>query len=102
MKRLTLPLLLCLFFLVGCGPVLTSGEIYQMKFVPEHKEKRTSTTYVNNIPITSTYHVTVPDKWLVSFKSNDNEENEWRHRTIQVSKEFYDQHKAGEWIELEQ
>ena len=52
---------------IGMESQVGYGTIIERTFVPEHTT--TSTTYVNNIPVTTT--TVIPDAWYVTIKMDD-------------------------------
>lgn len=94
-----------LFALVGCSPLITSGEVCGRRVVPEHEVEidDTITIEMGDFPLTipGSHMETVPDTFFITFRKMDESTNQWMEREITVSENDYDKYKNGDLITLE-
>lgn len=91
-----LPLLI---LLIGCEPKITSGEVIDKEFVPEHWETHYvtqvrfigKTAYTTVVPML--YHY--PDKWTITIVGYDSN-GERVTETFRVSENVYDTVSIGD------
>jgi hypothetical protein len=98
--RIFYVLLFLVFLLVGCGPTITSGEICDRKFVPEHEETVLSTSLdFQGNPVLDTDTQTVPDQWFLTFRRVDEKTGEWITRTVLVEQCVYENTQMGDFFD---
>jgi hypothetical protein len=86
-------LIIMMLVLTGCGKKLTSGEIYEKEFLPEHTTTMILPVYFYNgkgtTMILIPYIYYYPDRWVVKIK--DFQGDEWTTEDYYIPEELYDQ-----------
>ena len=89
-----------LLFVVGCGPSITSGNIVDKDFYPEHTDEEMTVTTIGEVTIYGTEDVYYPPKWTVTFENEEEGGGELVKRTIKISQSKYKKLNLGDWYEM--
>lgn len=92
LRLFLITLLILAAMIVGCGPHITDGCVIEKHYVPAHDMME------YNAAIEIMQFVHVPDRWTVEIGKYA--EGQWVKRTVEVTKEKYDQCEVGEWADF--
>ena len=95
---------LLFFVILGCGPVIKEGTITDKSYTAAHTS--TYTTMEEFIPDSGIYipkehTIHHPDRWSITFQKFNEEKNAFDTRTVEVSKQTYDEFENGKWIKFD-
>lgn len=103
MRKISASIILFLFvsaFLFGCSQPITSGEVIDKTFTPEHTETRVITTFIYSgkvmMPITTPYIFHYNDRWEIKIRDYSEEEGKYLYATYSVTEEAYNQIQIGD------